>query len=739
MGKIIILDENTVNKIAAGEVVERPASVVKELVENSIDAGATVINVEIRNGGISFIRVTDNGCGMSEDDAAMAFESHATSKIRRADDLVSITSMGFRGEALASIAAVSRVRMLTRTHDSVQGVCVTVAGGTVDENKPAGCPAGTSITVSELFFNTPARYKFLKKDAAEAGYVADILNRIALAHPEISFSLVNNGRKVMHTPGNGDLKSAIFSIYGAETAKYLAKVDYEDKGISVTGFAGLAETARSSRVNQSIYINKRYIRNKTVTSAIDAAYTTFMMKGKYPFIVLNIGIDPSKVDVNVHPSKMEVKFSNEQDIFRAVYHAVNNALLSHSSVRTLSDTGKGPGSAEKTGYGVSTAHTSQEAKPGFKTYTGWTSRQDKNSYVKTPFTSAYTQQEFELVKKELDRKYHEAISGRQPEHGSGGTDFRGNVPWAADPSGDKPDGLPDKPDSGNIEFQDELVIGNQADIRAGIYEDRHDAAEKQDGTGYVKDGTVADKPALKREAAEGDQTGPAEAGDGLSVLRSKPSESRHDDEQEQSGAKTADTPDISRLFENTRIIGQLFSTYILLEGTDELFLLDQHAAHERIRYEKLKKAFEQSKPISQMLLSAVHVDLTGSEYEFAMSESAFFEKLGFTFESFGMNSVIIRSAPLIDDDMDVRECFTDVLDFVMNQDGADRSLTADEALYRLACRSAVKAHKRLDEIEIKALLADLSALENPYTCPHGRPAIYRIRRYDLEKLFKRIV
>ena len=240
MGKIIILDENTVNKIAAGEVVERPASVVKEMVENSIDAGASIINVEIRNGGISFIRVTDNGCGMSEDDAAMAFESHATSKIRRVDDLSSITSMGFRGEALASIAAVSKVQMLTRPHDSVQGVNITVVGGTVDEIRPAGCPAGTSITVSELFFNTPARYKFLKKDATEAGYAADILIRIALSHPEISFTLTNNGRRVLHTPGNGDLKSTVFSIYGPDTAKHLANVEYEDGGIRITGFAGLA-------------------------------------------------------------------------------------------------------------------------------------------------------------------------------------------------------------------------------------------------------------------------------------------------------------------------------------------------------------------------------------------------------------------------------------------------------------------------------------------------------------------
>ena len=701
MGKIIILDENTVNKIAAGEVVERPASVIKELVENSIDAGATVINVEIRNGGISFIRVTDNGCGMSDDDAAMAFESHATSKIRRADDLGSITSMGFRGEALASIAAVSKVQMLTRTHDSVQGICVTVAGGSVNEIRPAGCPAGTSITVSELFFNTPARYKFLKKDAAEAGYAADILTRIALSHPEISFTLTNNGRKVMHTPGNGDLKSVIFSIYGAETAKYLAKVDYEDRGIKLEGYAGLAEIARSSRVNQSIYINKRYIRNKTVTSAIDAAYSTFLMKNRYPFIVLNIGMDPSKVDANVHPSKMEVKFSNEQDIFRAVYHAVNNALLSQSDVRTLSGTGKSAGNDGKTGYGMETERSHPDLQPGTGSYSAWTYQKGKAASGRTSYTAPYTQQEFELVKKELDRKYQEAISGRYQEQDTCSDRYSANGSAPSKPSGyqaDEPEkDLQDKP------VRNQTDIGNQSDMQAGLYEDKQDNTDAKDDAGFVKDAAC-----------------------GLLT------------EQRDASAETM-AGEISRLFENTRIIGQLFSTYILLEGADELFLLDQHAAHERIRYEKLKKAYERNMPLSQMLLSAIHVDLTSAEYEYAMGEKSFFEKLGFSFDSFGTNSVIIRSVPLIDDNMDIRECFTETLDFVMDQDGADKSLVADEALYRMACKSAVKANSKLDEREINALLADLSALENPYTCPHGRPAIYRIRRYDLEKLFKRIV
>lgn len=696
MGKIIILDENTVNKIAAGEVAERPASVVKELVENSIDAGATVINVEIRNGGISFIRVTDNGCGMSEDDAAMAFESHATSKIRRADDLGSIATMGFRGEALASIAAVSKVKMMTRTHDSVQGVCVTVTGGVVDEIRPAGCPAGTSITVSELFFNTPARYKFLKKDSVEAGYAADILNRIAMSHPEISFTLVNNGRKVLHTPGNGDLKSVIFSIYGAETAKHLARVDYEDGGISVVGYAGLAETARAGRSNQSVYINRRYIRNKTVTSAIDAAYATFLMKGRHPFIVLDIVTDLSKVDVNVHPSKLEVKFSNEQEIFRAVYHAVKNALLSQASVRTLPGAEKSTGPDAGTGHGTGTGHSSSKAQAGIAGYpengTGADYGSASGRTVSTASytqTQAYTQQEFELVRNEPDRRYREATSGRYPERDTWIPDFRGNETEDAKPAEDRTGDIRVGTDDKTPDLHVTDAGDDQRDRQDGIYESGPDAPVKLHDAGYVKD--------------------------------------------------TAGTVDIPGLFDNVRIVGQLFSTYILLEGTDEVFLLDQHAAHERIRYERLKKAYQQDRPISQMLLSAIHVDLTASEYEFAMSEAAFFEKLGFSFESFGMNSVIIRSAPLIDENMSIRECFTDLLDFVMKQDGSDRSLIADEALYRLACRSAVKAHDKLDEIEIKALLSDLASLENPYTCPHGRPAVYRIRRYDLEKLFKRIV
>jgi len=672
MGKIVILDENTVNKIAAGEVAERPASVVKELVENSIDAGSSIINVEIRNGGISFIRVLDNGSGLSADDVEMAFERHATSKIRKADDLDSITSMGFRGEALASIAAVSDVQMLTRTRDCVQGVCIKVRGGSVVDIQPAGCPAGTSVTVRELFFNTPARYKFLKKDTTEAGYVIDILSRIALSHPEISFTLVSNGKKVLHTPGNGDLKSTVFSIYGAETAKQLIEVDYTDENVKIEGFVGKAETARSNRGHQSIYINRRYIRNKTVTSAIDSAYTTFMMKNRYPFVLLNISVNPSNVDVNVHPSKMEVKFSNEQEIFRAVYHAVNNALLSRSAVRTL------PGLYEDSGERM------YFREQGINNITGKTGA-TAVSYRFSDKESArpsYTQQEFEWVKKELDRKRETAISGQ-------------NI-------------------SAEVPDTKTVLMEPAFERTVPVNPEQHENC-------------AADN--IDSQQVSNTEKIPIPEEEKIPV----------DTEQHVNTADESNNERIGNLFTNVKIIGQLFSTYILLEGEDEIFLLDQHAAHERIRYEKLKKLYSKNEPFSQMLMSVIHVDLTSSEYEFAINEKAFFEKLGFSFESFGSNSVILRSAPFVDDGMDIKACFLEILDFVMSGGNGEKSVIADEALYRMACRSAVKAHNKLDEKEIKALLDELSEMENPFTCPHGRPVIFKLRRYDLEKLFKRIV
>ncbi len=692
MGKIIILDENTANKIAAGEVIERPASVIKELVENSIDAGAASVSVEIRNGGISFIRVIDNGCGLAMDDVEIAFERHSTSKIRRVDDLESLSSMGFRGEALASIAAVSAIQMSTRTKEAVQGVGIEVKGGSIIDIKPAGCPTGTSITVRELFFNTPARYKFMKKDTTEAGYVADVLSRIALGYPDISFKLVSGGALLLHTPGNGDLKSTIFSVYGADTAKQLIEINYDDGRVKISGYTGKAELSRSNRSQQSIYINRRYIRSKTITSAIDAAYATFLMKNRYAFALLDVRINPALVDVNVHPSKMEVKFSNEQDIYRAVFHAVNGALLNQSTVRTLPGFDQpvknaydlNESSAEKPVYKQQTfgqtqgcsihAHQTFGQTQGNPIHAHQTFGQTQDNpthgqqtFRQIPAAAAYSQKDFEPVRTELDRKRAAAIAG-----------------------------------------------------------DHVNEALNEEKVGYEASWTMK----TTEEAVCVDR----ESSDASEAIRAGSSEAFNP------GSAEADLNEtVPSLFAGARVIGQAFSTYIFLERGDELLLLDQHAAHERIRYEELREAFKKNEPLQQTLLSVISIELTGGEYQFVINEAEFFNKLGFTYESFGTNSIILRTIPFEEKGIDIRGVFLEIIEFIMNGSGGQRSTTADEVLYKMACKSAVKANKKLDEREIEALLSRLAALENPYTCPHGRPAILKLRRVELEKLFKRIV
>lgn len=600
MGNIIILDENTANKIAAGEVVERPASVIKELVENSIDAGAVSITVEIKNGGISMLKVTDNGCGMLEDDVEIAFERHATSKIRNADDLDKISSMGFRGEALASIAAVSSVQLVTRTPGSNQGTRIAVTGGRVVEVKPTGCPAGTAITVRDLFFNTPARFKFLKKDTTEAGYVSDIIGRIAIGNSHISFKLTSNGTTVLHTPGNSDQRSAIFSIYGREVSKAVNTIDYDDGRFKITGFAGKPEIARSSRTYQSIYINRRFIKSKTIGSAIDEAYNTFLMKNKYAFVVLNIELNPTLVDINVHPSKMEVKFSNEQDVFKAVYNAISNSLQQQSGIMNVQ-----PETKDTWDRGTgSLSHHKKE----------W----DKEPVPLSDHKGDYTQVIINTMGRESE-DYVPRVSESKPE---------------------------------------KYILPAQQDKR------------------------------LLREA---------------------------------------------------KFIGQVFSTYILLQQDDDLILVDQHAAHERIMYEEMKTRYERNEPISQFLISPVSIELTFQELDYLKEHSSFFNRLGFEYEDFGTNSVILRAVPTEKETCSIRELFMEVLDFLMKNGRNKSSMPAEETLYMMACKAAVKANNVLQEPEVRILLDRLSIVENPYTCPHGRPSAIKLRKYELEKMFKRIV
>jgi DNA mismatch repair protein MutL len=589
MGKIIILDENTSNRIAAGEVIERPASVVKELVENSIDAGSDNITIEIKNGGISYIRVTDNGSGISEDDIEIAFERHSTSKIRSSEDLDSICTLGFRGEALASIAAVSKVQLVTRTEGSPYGMNVEISGGQVVGVRQTGCPVGTSFTVRDLFFNTPARFKFLKKDSTEARYISDIVTRIALGNPQISFKLTSNGSDIIHTPGNNDLLSVIFSIYGRKTAREVCEINYTDNDIKITGFAGKPEIAWSNRSHQSIYVNGRYIKSKVAASAIDEAYKTLLLKNRYAFIVLKIEINSLFVDVNVHPAKMDVRFSNEQDLYRCVHDAISNALLSKSGIRTFRACEKTP---------------------------------QKFIFEKSESPSVeYTQQKISVEKSQVGEK--------------------------------------------SVESHDNNI---------------------------------------------------------------------HKLESEGNSSIT-----LENVLSGAKIMGQLFSTYVLLQFNDRILLIDQHAAHERITYETLKRKFTNKETLAQVLISPVVVELTPDEIKLVEDSTDFLNKIGYIFENFGNNSIILRSVPYVNNNNEIGEIFLEIIGILTNAGKKDSDLIADNTLYTIACKAAVKANKKLDNLEIRNMLEELEKVENPYTCPHGRPTIIEITKYEMEKMFKRIV
>jgi DNA mismatch repair protein MutL len=608
MGNIITLDEGTIKKIAAGEVVENPASVVKELVENSIDAGASRIDTEIKKGGISFVRVSDNGSGIEEDDIEKVFRRHSTSKIRNAGDIYSISSLGFRGEALASIAAVSRVELVTRTSSMPYGLHVYAEDGNIKSLEKTGSPQGTTVIIRDLFYNTPARFKFLKKDITEAGYISDILTRIALSNPSISFSLSSGGKSIIHTPGNGNLATTIASIYGMEIGKSIIEINYKDEIAAITGYAGRPEISRANRKYQSIFVNGRYIRSKLIASAIDEAYNTYLMKNRYAFIVLNIKIDPIATDVNVHPAKLEIKFSDEQAIYRAVYHAVKNAVLEGSGI--------------------------VEVKP-----------------------------EKELFFKESRQAVVEKKAGKS----AGQPDYPYNRHYLSRQGIDDVHALQD----------------NRLDNHSNLGKISYPNLENMETQDYF---------------FNDDRSG------------------------DLSGAK---------------IIGQAFLTYILLEKEDYLLLIDQHAAHERIVFEEMKELFFANESMAQELIVPLTINMTYQEIKTLDENKAFFNRLGYNFEEFGNNSIIVRSVPYGGCCGNEKDMFLEILDIVSSSRKEGINTLAEKAIYQIACKAAVKANMNLDNKEIVEMLRKLSTLQNLYTCPHGRPVAIKISRSELEKMFKR--
>lgn len=636
MRKIAVLSQNTIDKIAAGEVVERPASVVKELVENAIDAGATAITVEIKEGGISFIRVTDNGGGIPKEQVPLAFLRHATSKITQAEDLLQITSLGFRGEALSSISAVSQMEVITKAPEDFMGVRYVIEGGQEKVLEDVGAPNGTTMLVRNLFFNTPARKKFLKTAMTEAGYVSSYMEQLALSHHNISFKYMVNGQLRLHTSGNANLKDVIYGIYGRDITRELLPVQYEVSGLSVSGFIGKPSIARGNRNFENYYINGRYVKSKLLMKAIEEAYKPYMMQHKYPFVCLQYDIHGEDVDVNVHPTKMEVRFQNQSAIYNATYDLITDALAGKEIIPEVSLTPK-PAVGEKQ------AQIKEEKIPVPEPFEKNRIAEEKPVYAPVGLRPASAEPKTESKAEPIN--VNEPIKPREPE-------------IQAKPEEQKKEAFPKEKQA--VEKAEQLEL----------FDNR---------------------------------------------LLSKEARIHH------------------------RIIGQLFDTYWLVEYDNKFYIIDQHAAHEKVLYERFLKEFAKKEFLSQMISPPSLISLNLQESNLLKANLEIFREFGFEISEFGGKEYSIHAVPANIYGVSVQELFIQILDSLEQEHVSKTPDILAERIATAACKAAVKGNNRLSVKEADALIDELLNLENPYNCPHGRPTIISMTKYELEKKFKRIV
>lgn len=626
---IRLLDQRTINKIAAGEVVESPKSVVKELTENAIDAGATTITTEIREGGISYIRVTDNGCGIPKAQVQEAFLRHATSKLSKIEDLEEIMTMGFRGEALASIAAVAQVEMTTKTKDEETGTKIEISGGEVKSIQDIACTEGTSIVVKNLFYNVPARKKFLKKPATESGYVSDLMNKLALGHPELSFCYINNDNTILHTVGNGDGKASVFYVYGKEAANAMLDISFERGDYKLTGYVGKPELSRANRNYENLFINGRFIKNRIVSSAVEDAYKTRMMVGKFPVYVLHLEVNPALVDVNVHPAKLEVRFRNDEEVYAFFYDAVTDLFADEVCIPKASWEKKPPVAEQQIFSDDIVIEQKTETKEVQKDI-------------------CYTKSAEQPKPKSIDQLLKRKDNGVKVEQNT--------VSYQAEP---KQKAVPE-------DFEVEKTVPEQPQI--------------------------IEIPKKKKE----------------------------------------------QFFKDYKIIGQVFRTYWVVEQGDNLYVIDQHAAHERILYEKLMERFTEEDVVSQRLLEPLMLHLTPLEVSALEENRELLQKFGFGVERFGEQTYGLNAVPLLMKTPDGAGFFRDILDTLQDKQLQNVYDTKIHAVATMACKAAVKGHDKLDIQEAEALIGQLMKLENPFNCPHGRPTVIALTKYELEKKFKRI-
>ena len=790
MGNIVLLDDLTINKIAAGEVIERPASVIKEMVENSIDAGANNITVEIKNGGISYIKVTDNGKGIAQDDLEIAFERHATSKIRSADDLDTVTSMGFRGEALASIAAIANVEMVSKTEEQEIGYKVVVEAGDVLEKEEAGCRTGTTITVRNLFFNTPVRYKFLKKDYTESGYIEDVITRIALVNPNVAIKLINTGKTVIQTNGNGDLKSVIYSIYGKDIANGIMELSYQYEDIKIEGVIGKPEIARSNRSNQLFFVNKRYIKDKTLTAATEQAYKGLIPIGRFGFVVLNLEVNPAKVDVNVHPAKLEVRFQEENKIFQAIYHAIKDTLLKGELVANTSKTetestnriDRSALSFEERLKNLREAKKENQQSGGLF---GFRKQNEKQ-------IEQYTDEESKIKTNIVEELYNN--KNKQQENNSETDKFATKVidtssitsnAGAPVDTSDVLEQLKQMKDKiqDDLDKQNEISQTMKISDATAVYNFREELKNKDFVSSVNKDQDKKIEP--NEDLQENEEVNKEYHEDG--IPKALQNEANTEDKEENivdNQVKTnQDSSDFNEMYEKMfgrapidekklelekkenekinavdivkdnvsifeteeefqkptyKFIGIVFKTYIILEIDKEMYILDQHAAHERIMYEKVKKNYysDETKD-SQMLLLPDVITLTHKEMEIAKENIPMFNKAGFYLEEFGENTIKLTGVPTVCIDLDTKELFLETLDEINTVARTAKQEKEERFIATVACKAAVKANMALTVEEVDKLMEQLLKLPNPFTCPHGRPTAIKMTKYDIERKFAR--
>ena len=645
MAKIQLLDQKTIDNIAAGEVIERPASIVKELVENAVDAKANAVTVEIKDGGMTLIRVTDNGIGIPKDQVKTAFLRHATSKIRSVEDLLSVSSLGFRGEALSSISAVAQVELVTKTAESFSGVSYKIYGGEEEAFDDIGAPDGTTFLVKNLFYNTPARRKFLKSATTEAGYVEQMMVHIALSHPEISFKFIHNNKNKIYTSGNGKVKDIIYHIYGRDVAGALIPLEAQNEDVKVTGFVAKPYVSRGNRNYESYFINGRYIKSSIIYKAIEEGYRTFTMKHRYPFVCLDFKIDQELLDVNVHPTKMEIRFRNGREIYELVVDAVRAALLQKDLVQDV---------LRETPKKKELPKTKEVKKPE-----PFEVNRRKEEVQKVDQQGQGVQQQVEkqrqAVQQQIEKPSHPVKKTLTASESSKNTK---------------------KPTYAGLNYN----------------------TQKKEFPQYKTDELSSNQMTLREDPVFSVQARP-----------------------------------------DRKILGQLFKTYWLIEYEDQLFIMDQHAAHEKVNYERLMKNFKEKEIYSQRLEPPMVVTVSMTEAEALTRYKDAFAGLGFTIESFGGNEYCIREVPANLYGIGERDLFMELLDAVSQENGTLDTEVIASKIATMACKMSIKGNQRVSLMEVEHLLDELMKLENPYQCPHGRPTIIKMSKYEIDKKFKRIV